>query len=149
MTLAELDRRLKKLDALPQAVRELISSNPQKLTQPNKDQLYTKGQKSDGSFLRGYANGEYAQYKNFLNSLPGLGQPDLFETGAFYNGFFVKVESRSITFGSTDQKSAALEQKYGKEIFGLTEENKKIYQMTFIRPEIQKYITKVTGLQFK
>lgn len=51
------------------------------------------------------------------------GQPTdrvtLKDTGAFYEGIFVKRSENEIVFGSTDEKTGELTEKYGEEIFGL------------------------------
>lgn len=148
MTLAELDRRLQKLN-MPLATQEALKSTAFEAIKLNQDQLRLKGQKSDGSFLKDYQSEEYAKYKNFLNASPGFGRPDFYDTGEFQEGFFVQVKPNSLIFGSVDSKSAKLEMRDGKEIFGLTKDNKRIYAVQFIRPELQLYITKTTGLQFK
>ena len=56
------------------------------------------------------------------------------DTGAFYKGLGAKANGDIISFFSTDEKSGKLEKKYGKQIFGLTNENKKIY----IKGELSK-----------
>lgn len=148
MTLAELDRRLKKLN-MPLATQEALKSTAFEAIKLNQDQLRLKGQKSDGSFLKDYQSEEYAKYKNFLNGSPGFGRPDFYDTGEFQEGFFVQVKPNSLIFGSVDSKSAKLEMRDGKEIFGLTKDNKRIYAVQYVRTELQLYITKTTGLVFK
>lgn len=51
------------------------------------------------------------------------GQPyervTLRDTGAFYDGIFVKRQGNELVFGSTDGKTGKLTEKYGEAIFGL------------------------------
>ena len=148
MTLAELDRRLKKLNIESETV-EIIKRNEFELLIFNKTQLYNFGVDSNGAKLERYSSKYYAKEKNFMNRRPGFGVPDLFVTGAFYNGFFASPKGSSIVFGSRDDKSDKLEASYGSKIFGLTRDNKKIFAVEIVRPQQQQYITKTTGLVFK
>ncbi len=148
MTLPELARRMNALN-MQYAQQEALKSTAFEAIKLNQNQLRLKGQKSDGSFLRAYQSGEYAEYKNFLNASPGLGRPDFYDTGEFQEGFYVQVKTNSLIFGSVDGKSTKLEARDGKEIFGLTVDNKKLYYVQFVRPELQAYITRITGLRFK
>lgn len=148
MTLPEFNRRVQSLN-MPLALQEAFKSTAFEAIKLNQNQLRLKSQKSDGSFLKDYASGAYAEYKNFLNSSPGLGRPDFYDTGEFQEGFYVRVQPNSLIFGSVDPKTGKLEGRDGIEIFGLTKDNKKLYASDFIRPELQIYITKTIGTPFK
>jgi|GEM_PF-1068376 len=148
MTIPEMLRRVKYLN-MPLAVQESLKSTAFEAIKLNQNQLRLKGQKSDGSFLKDYQSESYAEYKNFLNSSPGFGRPDFYDTGDFQDGFYVQVKTNSLIFGSVDEKSDKLEARDGKEIFGLTKENKKVYAVQFVKPELFAYITRVTGLKFR
>lgn len=66
-----------------------------------------------------------------LNFGTGLGavtdRVTLYETGAFYGAFFAEIQEDKILTSSTDPKAYLLEFYYGKEIFGVQPDNKKIY----------------------
>jgi hypothetical protein len=114
----------------------------------NQSQLYEHGEDSTNKNLK-YSSPSYAINKNRINPSPGLFNADLFVTGKFYKGFYAQVKGgTSILFGSTDFKSLDLEKKFGNKIFGLTMDNQKIYAVDIVYPELQKYITSKTGLQF-
>lgn len=148
VTIPEMLRRVNSLN-MSLAVQESLKSTAFEAIKLNQNQLRLKGRKSDGSFLKDYQSESYAEYKNFLNSSPGLGRPDLYDTGVFQEGFYVQVKTNSLILGSVDPKSDKLEARDGKEIFGLTKENKKVYAVQFVKPELFAYITKVTGLKFR
>lgn len=67
-----------------------------------------------------YASSSYAEYKLKLNP---LGVVDLTLTGAFTGAFIMSATSFPIFFGSLDEKSFSLIQKYGDDIFGETQED--------------------------
>lgn len=83
-----------------------------------------KGLNSDNVSIGTYFSESYAVFKQ---SRPGRlaekGQVDLFLEGYFSKGIFSKVGTDTILFDSTDQKSGKLENKYGKQIFGLSKES--------------------------
>lgn len=146
MGLTDLYNAFKSLD-MEQATINAIQDTRDRMIYLNKSQLNLDSQKSDGKYLRQYFDREYAIYKNELNPFPGLGNPDLNLTGKFYSGFFATVKGSKIEFGSTDSKTPMLEKKYGKAIFGLTEENKTDYAIETVRPEVVKYLEQKTGLK--
>lgn len=78
---------------------------------------------------------EYADFKNRINPVPGYGNPDLYLTGAFYEGMYGQVENDVLRIDSRDSKSNALQGKYGRDIFGLTEESKAHYVRVVLKPE--------------
>lgn len=84
-------------------------------------QLYEKGIDSMGQPLE-------PPYTGFTKSIKRRkGQPvnrvTLKDTGAFYEGFEIGIEPNFIDIFSTDNKSKKLTDKYGDDIYGLTDEN--------------------------
>lgn len=67
-----------------------------------------------------YQSESYAEFKKTLNP---AGVVDLKLTGAFWEGFFMKADKFPITFGSTDEKTPELVEKYGEDIFGVYDKN--------------------------
>lgn len=90
-------------------------------------QQMLKGLKSDGTLIGKYRSQTYANKKASMNPLAGQGNVDLKLTGSFYNEIFTDVRSDSIVVDSADQKSAALQEKYGETIFGLDDDSKSEY----------------------
>jgi hypothetical protein len=86
-------------------------------TEENKKQLFA-GYDKFGERLRHYANAAYAFYKYSRNPGPGLGNPDLFDTGSFYSHIQTIIANGAVNIGSTDSKAPDLEINYPG-IFGL------------------------------
>lgn len=149
-TIPEMLRRLKSVN-LESQVPVIISNTSGEMVKLNREQLKLRGENSKGITIKSYApynSVPYALQKNQMNPSPGLFNPDLFLTGAFARGFYAKVSQNKVIFGSTDFKSDDLERKYGKQIFGLTKDSKRVYLDTSVMPEIRRYITQQTGLRF-
>lgn len=72
-----------------------------------------------------YASEEYADYKQSIGSKSPKGTPDLKLEGDFHSGFNMKINNDLVIIDSSDPKTPDLEDKYGAEIFGLTEDSKK------------------------
>lgn len=90
----------------------------------NKEQLEV-GVKSNGSKIGEYKSENYAEYKYDLNSTAGFGNVDLYLSGDFF--FEMKLEGKGGTeyeISSDDWKNDDLVDKYGKDIFGMTEESR-------------------------
>ena len=104
-----------------------------------KDQMI-HGLNSKGTQIGKYRSPAYAQKKSSMNPLAGEGNVDLKLTGDFYSGIFTDVRSDGILVDSADQKSEALQQKYGETIFGLDDDNKQEY-VNELRPVFFQMIT--------
>lgn len=128
-----------------------IEETADDLQRINKEQLlagYDKKGELIGS-KKPYQNPDYAFYKANKNPLPGLGNPDLFDTGAFYEGFETIVQGDSIIQDSTDEKAPELEAKYGEDIFGLGGKFKEEYLDESLRTAFKRAIESATGLKFE
>lgn len=148
MTIPEMLARLKSVN-LDTQVPIIVQNTRDEMVKLNREQLYSHGIKSNGENLAPYRSIAYAIKKNNVNPSPGLFNPDFFVTGAFQRGMYAQVKAgTSVIFGSTDFKSNRLEERDGKEIFGLTQDNKKVYLDNTVMPEIRLYITAKTGLKF-
>lgn len=90
---------------------------------------------------------KYAAAKNDMNPLPGLGNPDLFLTGSFYDGIDVEIGSNVFDIISTDEKGPELEDKY-PDILGLGSNFKKEY-LDELKPVVMDKISNFTGLKFR
>tara|TARA_R110002126_G_scaffold56099_1_gene150181 strand:+ start:1481 stop:1924 length:444 start_codon:yes stop_codon:yes gene_type:complete len=67
-----------------------------------------------GEYSQSLMGKEYAEYKNNKNPIPGLGQVDLIDTGAFAKGNkVIYIGSKFYTISSSDSKAPALIKKYG------------------------------------
>lgn len=145
-TIHEMLRRVKQVDISALAV-DIIASSKQELIDKNKSQLMDEGANKQGVKLRRYASNSYAARKNAMNPFPGFGVPDLYRTGAFQSGFRLQLLSKnSFEIMSTDSKSNDLTRKYGKDIFGLSADNKEEYRNETMQPELVKAVKKIMKL---
>lgn len=143
MTINEAYRRFSRLDLRAQ-VPVIIELTSDQIILLNQAQLYQQSSDSLGNALGGYHLRWYEDLKKEMN--PGLGGlVDLYLTGAFYSGFFVRVEKDVFVIGSTDGKSGDLESKYGKAIFGLTDESKAKYTVESFFSALKNHIEGITG----
>lgn len=147
MTISEAYRRFQQVD-LRNQVPVIIELTSEEIILLNQMQLYTESLDKSGAELGGYRSQEYENLKRGLN--PGLdGKVDLRLTGDFYGGFYVRVEDTEFTIGSTDSKASKLEAKYGKAIFGMTDESKARYSMGVFFNALKNYIENITKIQMK
>ena len=139
-------RRVEAIDLQAIGVAIIVDSKPE-LLQLNKDQLMNEGVDKNKRKLKSYSSNSYAVRKNRMNPFPGLGTPDLYLTGSFQDGFTLRINSKS-TFDiySTNSKNNDLTKKYGKDIFGLTEDSKTEYQREIMQPELVKNVRKAMRL---
>jgi len=97
----------------------------------NTQQLQERGETSDGVKIASYR--PYRPYT--VTRKRSLGQPTgkvtLYDEGDFQGGFDVRFGNDWFAIFSNDDKADALERKYGKEIFGLTEESKRFLLSLF------------------
>lgn len=146
-TIANLMRKFQSLD-IDEISREAVSETTEDLADQNRAQLHA-GYNRDSQLigdLKPYASDTYAFYKANKNPLPGLGNPDLEDTGAFYAGIQVTVNGDIVNEDSTDEKSPELQEKY-KDIFGLGGEFKTDYVNDSLRPAFKAGIEEATGLK--
>lgn len=119
------------------AVGQILTNNEQigeQVVQLNKDQLYEFGEDARKQLLPLYRSIYYADMKAELRG--GRELTDLFLTGAFQDGFYLVVDGDTYYITSNDSKTQKLIEKYGENIFGLTDENKQVVYL-LIKPELQ------------
>lgn len=140
-------QRLIKLVNLNKIGASIIADSKPELISKNKEQLMDSGVNKLGQKLRRYQSNSYAARKNKLNPFPGFGVPDLYRTGAFQSGFQLRINSvNTFELFSTDGKSKQLIEKYGKDIFGLTNESKAEYRKEVMQPELVKAVKQILKL---
>lgn len=147
MGLTDLLNAFKSLNIETETVN-VIERTKDRMVYLNKSQLNLESIDSKGNSIKPkYFDREYAVYKQELNPFLPFGAPDLNLTGAFYSGFYATIQGSKIEFGSTDEKTDKLTKRYGKNIFGLTQENKDEYATETVRPKVVEYVEKITGLK--
>ena len=86
-------------------------------------------------------------YKNQKNPEPGLGNPDLNETGDFWRGFRFKVLNKNqYEILSTDSKNDMLVKKYGEDIFGMSDDSKEDFVKNIYRNKLKIKVNQVLKL---
>lgn len=123
-TLAEMSRRWKGLN-LFKIYQEVITEETEEILDLNRDQL-EKGKTSKGKKIKPKYKKRYAEKKNKLNPMPGLGTPDLKLSGGFYKSRTLKNKSGIFIFGATVAYKKYIEPKYD-DIYGLDPKNQKIF----------------------
>ena len=99
-------------------------------------QLYDYGVNALGVEISDYQ--PYAQFTVYAKGLKG--QPSdrvtLRDNGDFHGSFFVKFGKDGFVIDATDSKRDKLVRKYGKQIFGLTQESKTYVSNEIVKPEL-------------
>jgi hypothetical protein len=118
-----LASKFNKIDVY-EIVREILRDLEGVILDTNRgDQLYISGQLSDGSFLPPYKSSTVAYKVATPNVDKRIENMTLRDKGDFYSGFTLTVTDTEVIITSTDEKTGELTQRYGREIFGLTNEN--------------------------
>ena len=137
MDLLDLQRKLKRLK-VDEMINRAVLDNKEEILDLNTAQL-SKGKDSLDQLLERYASDGYAEFKKVVKgSQAPKGIPDLKLEGDFYRGFTLIVEGKDYRITSSDFKTGALVEKYGQEIFALSEKSLQI-----IRPMILESLLKL------
>jgi len=145
MTLHELQRRFKGFELINE-VQEAVIETSNDIITLNQGQM-SLGVRSDNTEIT-------PTYSDLTISIKEeKGQESrwvtLRDTGSFWSDMFVDVGNSSYEVGSADTKTAKLEKKYGKKIFGLTKDSKsEEYIPLHLLPKVQDSITKKLGFKF-
>jgi hypothetical protein len=114
----------------------------------NRGQLHD-GQDNTGSLQSPlYASEQYALGKEEMNPVPGLGVPDFFVSGDYYNSIQVKVlrgEYSIYTYSTGVDYSAKIEAKWPRN-YGLDTTNKAFFANEILKPKIVMELKKDLGL---
>lgn len=137
--------RLKTLKVvLPNLVREVIQESEQEIIDLNQVQLFS-GENADGSDIEP----EYTSLTKRIKRVKGqpFDRVTLRDTGSFYGKMKVKTAGEILEIDSTDPKRNKLVQKYGEEIFGLTDENKSDLSEFILKPRLEEKIKLTLAIQ--
>lgn len=114
-----------------------IRDNDTRYIALNQSQLLG-GRDSNDKLLRPpYSSKYYAAMKRKMNP---AGVVDLKLTGEFYGDWFVSASSFPVVFGSINEKTQMLADKYGDNLFGLNKKNRRESSQSIIRPRIATYL---------
>ncbi len=139
-TIFDYMQNIKKvISEIPKETERILKSKEELILDLNREnQLFDKGINSDGVKLKPYKPSTI-QIKKTENA--PFNRTTLFDTGAFTKAFKLKTNDLTFSIFSTDSKSSDLQDKYGSNIFGLTEENQQKTNQ-IIKIEIEKFIKK-------
>ena len=119
-------------------IQSIILENEYVITDMNsEDQLYEQGINRLGVNIM-----DYAPYSPLTIEIKKeKGQPynrvTLRDEGDFEQSFYVEADRQQFTIKAADWKTEGLIQRYGRQILGLTEENKIILIWEYIYPELK------------
>lgn len=83
----------------------------------------------------------YARLKKSMGGNAPFGDVDLKFSGSFLSKTFAKRNNKTIQFGSTDEKSEMLQEKYGQTpFFGINEDDRTDIANGYIIPEIWDWV---------
>ena len=134
-TLRNLSQRFETaLAAYDDTLQETIEETKGQIVSYNQTQLYSGFTAAGTKVQPDYRTDDYAKIKFQDNPTAGLGTPDLYLYGDFYNGIGVVVNKKSFVTSSNDSKAARLELKYGSEIYGLDAQNAAAYSIQSVKP---------------
>jgi hypothetical protein len=147
MSLARLDAIAKGLKSLPKVlertVGEVVADNAYVLELDNQQQLEA-GLDAEGLLIEPPYTGTTREIKK------QKGQPTdrvtLKDKGDFYRGIVAKVRAQDVGLEGTDSKTQELQEKYGQDIIGISDEAVDAFRDDYVRPELQYKTREVLGL---
>lgn len=146
MSLEKVIKELKEID-LGRIIEDGIKNNDESLIRYNtREQLYY-GIDALGKQLKPKYSESYKKYKS------RIGQPTdrvtLFLKGDFYDGFNISGRGFPFSVESNDSKAGMLEKKYGKNLYGITSENRAKFIKEILLPYTQQAFVKAVDKAFK
>lgn len=144
-SLRNLEYRLRAFkDHLPYLLEDIISDKEDVIVSAiANDQLYRRGINGKGVKIASYA--PYAL--STIQKKKKKGQPTtrvtLRDTGDFHNSMFIVFDADGFYVTSDDYKTSKLIDRYGDEIFRLTDKNFTRILNSHIRKELVKHVKKI------
>ena len=139
-TLRNLEYRLRAFkDSLPMLLEDVVRSKEDVIVSAiANDQLYRRGINGKGEKIMDYMPYTAKTIKNKRKKGQPTTRVTLRDTGAFHESMFVVFDSEGFYITASDEKTQDLVEKYGKEIFRLTNKN----FTRIVRSHIRKELTK-------
>lgn len=141
----DLIKRLKKFEKdIPLMIEKVIKDNESVILDMNtEDQLFEKGINRLGVPLS-----DFAPYKPFtIEVKKEKGQPftrvTLKDEGDFHRSFFIEYSKDGFEIKAADEKTPGLTKKYGKQIFGLDQDNFQDIQVNYVLSHIITELNKL------
>lgn len=143
-TLRNLEYRLRAFkDSLPELLEDIIRDKEDVIVSAiADDQLYRRGINGRGEKIM-----DYMPYTpRTIQNKKRKGQPTtrvtLRDTGAFHESMYVVFDSEGFYITASDEKTQDLVEKYGEEIFRLTDKNFTRIIRSHVRKELVKRLKK-------
>lgn len=135
-------------DNLPKIIGAIAVANQEAIVDLNRQRLLDTGLDSKGSLI---GNGQYALLTVGLKELKGqeTGHFTLFDTGAFHDGMYLKVEGGKLFLLGRDPKTPMLIGEYGPAILGLTETETEFVNRWIIQPEVDNILNEILNMQIE
>lgn len=139
-TLRNLEYRLRAFkDSLPMLLEDVVRSKEDVIVSAiANDQLYRRGINGKGEKIMDYMPYTAKTIKNKRKKGQPTTRVTLRDTGAFHESMFVVFDSEGFYITASDEKTQDLVEKYGKEIFRLTNKNFTRIIRSHIRKELAK-----------
>lgn len=134
--LRDLHNKLNKLTEreLEYMLLRVIKQNEELFIDANTGQLMAGKDNNDNPIEPPYASALYAAFKLTLNP---AGVVDLKLTGDFHESFVLRTNQFPLLIGATDPKTEDLRNKYGDDIFGITEQGLAEINQGYLKEQIQ------------
>ena len=141
-TLRNLEYRLRAFkDSLPTMLEEIVRDKEDVIVSAiANNQLYRRGINGRGEKIMDYMPYKPSTIKNKKRKGQPTTRVTLRDTGAFHESMFVVFDEEGFYITASDEKTPALVEKYGEEIFRLTDKNFTRIIRSHIRKELIKRI---------
>lgn len=139
-TLRNLEYRLRAFkDSLPTLLEDIVRDKEDVIVSAiADDQLYRRGINGRGEKIMDYMPYTARTIKNKKQKGQPTTRVTLRDTGAFHESMYVVFDSEGFYITASDEKTQDLIEKYGEEIFRLTDKNFTRIVRSHIRKELAK-----------
>lgn len=139
-TLHNLEYRLRAFkDSLPMLLEDIVRDKEDVIVSAiADDQLYRRGINGKGEKIMDYMPYTARTIKNKKRKGQPTTRVTLRDTGAFHESMYVVFDSEGFYITASDEKTQDLVEKYGEEIFRLTDKNFTRIIRSHIRKELVK-----------
>lgn len=139
-TLRNLEYRLRAFkDSLPMLLEDIVRDKEDVIVSAiADDQLYRRGINGKGKKIMDYMPYTAGTIKNKKRKGQPTTRVTLRDTGAFHESMYVVFDSEGFYITASDEKTQGLVEKYGEEIFRLTDKNFTRIIRSHIRKELVK-----------
>lgn len=139
-TLRNLEYRLRAFkDSLPMLLEDIVRDKEDVIVSAiADDQLYRRGINGKGEKIMDYMPYAARTIKNKKRKGQPTTRVTLRDTGAFHKSMYVVFDSEGFYITASDEKTQDLVEKYGEEIFRLTDKNFTRIIRSHIRKELVK-----------